>query len=169
MGRNSTAEHRFWTKVNKTDACWMWTGPNDGRYGQIALREQGRLRYIMAHRFSWQLHFGPIPTGLNVCHACDTPLCVNPSHLWLGTQRANMVDAVVKGRVAFGDRSPMKRPEVAIKVHSKTRGRHHSLEARAKISQAKKGKKLSRPVWNKGLKGWTNSGSFKNGHKSFGS
>jgi len=76
--------------------CWMWTASCD-RDGYGHLMVAGRLR--VAHRLSWELHRGPIPDGRQVCHTCDTPACVNPDHLFLGTQRDNMRDCVAKGRM----------------------------------------------------------------------
>ena len=76
--------------------CWLWTGgmQNMG-YGVIT---NGRGSKKLAHRFSWELHNGPIPEGLHVLHRCDTPLCVNPHHLFTGTAKDNIDDAVAKGR-----------------------------------------------------------------------
>lgn len=97
---------RFWSRVNKTRTCWLWTGTilSHG-YGQISLGHPstpGSKRW-RAHRFSWELHNGLVPAGMVVCHRCDTPACVNPAHLFLGSQKANMHDAIRKGRRnAFG-------------------------------------------------------------------
>lgn len=112
-----TTAQRFWGKVNKDSPvpahapwlgqCWLWTASRAsyGRYGQFGL--DGRAGgTIGAHRFSWQSEHGPIPDGLHVCHHCDTTLCVRPSHLFLGTQLANIHDAIDKGRMppsAFGN------------------------------------------------------------------
>jgi len=94
-GKDNPIEERFWSKMNKTDSCWLWTGPKFyNGYGEIR-KPKGNV--TGAHRISWELHFGPIPKGLFVCHKCDVKLCVNPDHLFLGTHRENMRDLVNKG------------------------------------------------------------------------
>jgi hypothetical protein len=94
-------EERFWREVGRgSDAeCWLWTGAKSGsmpgkQYGYF---NQGKVRYS-THRFSYQLHHGPIPAGMFVCHRCDTPSCVNPAHLFLGTPSDNMRDKYAKDR-----------------------------------------------------------------------
>lgn len=75
--------------------CWIWRwSRNQAGYGRIA--ENKRTHF--AHRLSYEIYVGEIPSGLYVCHECDTPSCVNPNHLWLGTARDNAVDRDKKGR-----------------------------------------------------------------------
>jgi hypothetical protein len=97
IGRRSP-EERFWSYVNRTESCWLWIGRwNANGYGML-LTPNGRVR---APQFSWELHSGrPVPDGLWVLHKCDTPACVNPEHLFLGTRSDNMKDAAAKGRLA---------------------------------------------------------------------
>lgn len=91
----------FWGRVNKTASCWLYTGgKKHNGYGLLNIK--GRM--IQAHRFSYELANGPIPEGQYVLHKCDTPACVNPGHLFLGTQTDNMVDKIAKGRVLRGER-----------------------------------------------------------------
>jgi hypothetical protein len=106
-----TTAQRFWPKVQKTDTCWLWTGTNNGSsndpsrkwpYGQLRDKVDGKWVRKQSHRISWELHNGPIPKGLWVLHRCDTTLCVNPDHLFLGTPKANTSDMVSKGRSKFG-------------------------------------------------------------------
>lgn len=86
---------RKWTP-EPFSGCWLWTASARNGYGSMA-GENGTTNRI-ASRISWELHRGPIPDGLDVLHQCDTPLCVNPDHLFLGTTTDNMEDAKRKGR-----------------------------------------------------------------------
>lgn len=101
---------RFWNKVDKTPGqgpngtCWLWLGGTTDRgYGFFSARYPSIK--IGAHKFAYLITRGVIPHKIIVCHECDTPRCVRPSHLFLGTYVDNMQDARSKGRMATGDRS----------------------------------------------------------------
>jgi hypothetical protein len=83
-------------------ACWLWTGAvtADG-YGHTTIEGKN----FRTHRLAWELANEPIPLGLSVCHHCDTPLCVRPDHLFIGTMADNQTDMVQKGRQAAGQRN----------------------------------------------------------------
>ncbi len=85
----------MWTRVKKTETCWLWTGPvNSTGYGSVIFdgHKTG------AHRASYEMAYGPFDKRLCVLHQCDTPRCVRPDHLWLGTRGDNMRDCAAKGR-----------------------------------------------------------------------
>lgn len=117
MGRKiEPLASKFWSKVNKLglDDCWNWFGrikPDHGGhpagYGLLYITDHNKGRMPngntrqtpkRAHRISWELHYGAIPENLLVLHKCDNRRCVNPNHLFLGTNNDNIQDMIKKGR-----------------------------------------------------------------------
>lgn len=95
--RNDIDSQLFWSKISITapDDCWEWQGTKDrGGYGRF----YGGGATRSAHRLSYELTYGKIPDKLLACHSCDNRACCNPSHIFLGTQKDNVMDAVKKGR-----------------------------------------------------------------------
>lgn len=90
---------RSFSKIQISEkGCWIWTGIKQGS-GKL----YGRVKHnVSAHRFFYEFYNGKIPQGMNVCHRCDDPTCCNPNHLFLGTQKENVHDAMSKGRLPRG-------------------------------------------------------------------
>lgn len=91
---------RFWSKVHKTEGCWLWTAATNGSgYGKFCLRKPWTMD---AHRVAYQIVYGPVGQAVVICHRCDVPSCVRPDHLFVGTHAINVQDMVTKGRHARG-------------------------------------------------------------------
>lgn len=102
-----TAEEtqRFWSKVHRQgpQGCWLWMGkPAGDGYGRIQITRNGVGRSHRAHRIAYLLTHGHLDRNKLVCHTCDDPMCVNPGHLFLGTEKDNMRDKMRKGRHRAG-------------------------------------------------------------------
>jgi hypothetical protein len=103
---------RFWSKVDKSSDCWLWTGYIGWYgYGGFGINKKEHWNMIGAHRMAWLLEYGEIPDGLHVCHHCDNPPCVKPTHLFVGTDGDNIRDASRKGHMK-GNRVTNRRGEL---------------------------------------------------------
>jgi DNA-binding CsgD family transcriptional regulator len=134
-----------YTVVDET-GCWQWTSATaEGRYGMLWFAD-GKSKY--AHRVSYELHIGPIPKGLVVCHRCDNGLCVNPDHLFAGTTKDNYDDMMSKGRGArqAGEWNPGSKLTLAqVDQIRKLKGGQRSQEEIAKQFDVSRG--TIRDIW----------------------
>jgi hypothetical protein len=94
-----TEKERFFHNVNKTPDCWLWIASKTKGYGVFPNK---LIRSRLAHRYSFRIAFGFLDENLLVLHKCDTPACVNPAHLFLGTHQDNATDKISKGRGKTG-------------------------------------------------------------------
>lgn len=134
---------RFWTKANLTaniKLCWNWTRSKSRTgYGFFSFCD----RMIVAHRISYYFYYGVDPKELKVCHSCDNPSCVNPNHLFLGTQADNVLDCAKKGRIVgpgigeLNRESKLKEQEVLEirNLYSKGGESHRTLGRKFNVSR----------------------------------
>jgi hypothetical protein len=109
----------------------LWRGRlNEKNYGVLDGEGRGSSA-VLAHRASYTLNIGPIPAGMFVCHSCDNPSCVNPAHLWLGTNTDNIEDMVSKDRHQHGDGHYQAKLTAAQVVEIRYRHAHESVSQRA--------------------------------------
>lgn len=126
-----TMRERFYERVvvSDEDSCWLWVGAYNGDYGRMP---RGRGRGFGAHRASYLIHHGEIPNGMEVCHSCDNPSCVNPYHLFAGTHADNMRDMKEKGKRRGVLQARAKLTDADIPVIWRMRAEGHKQEDIAK-------------------------------------
>lgn len=122
--------------VREVDECWEWMGErrkSKWNYGKFYVKDG---HYVMAHRFGYEIANGPIPEGLLACHKCDNPPCVNPNHIFLGTDQDNTTDKIKKGRILTGrgerHRSHILTEELVRKIRMDYKGEFGQITSIAK-------------------------------------
>jgi len=108
------SKESFFKKIilDSRSGCFLWTGKRD-RKGYGRTYYHGEIR---AHRIAWILNYGQIPNGLHVLHKCDNPSCVNPKHLYLGTNKDNVWDKVNRGRLVIPDNKGESNGQAILKL-----------------------------------------------------
>jgi hypothetical protein len=126
MTRQKPYSERFEDCISPepNSGCWLWNGagvPN--KWGYCRIKSDGK-KLQMVHRVAYEFHRGPIPAGLFVCHRCDVPICVNPDHLFLGTNADNVADKVRKERQVRGVKSSKAKlsPEQVLEIRASIAG-----------------------------------------------
>jgi hypothetical protein len=136
----------FWSRVEKTESCWLWRGPvNRKGYGFVSRRHYGES---LAHRYSWLVYKGPVPLGLCVLHRCDIAACVNPDHLFLGTKADNNTDLYAKRRFAIGEKNGQSKltREMVAQIRE-AQGTQRSIAEKFGISQSGVSRIKNLQVW----------------------
>lgn len=154
--RDIIAPIRFLQKADvkgfDAEKCWEWRGlVNSNGYGRFVVDNQHRLAHRMAHEY----FIGPVPQGKVVCHACDNRLCVNPHHLWVGTQSDNLKDAAQKGRMfrpnTNGERNGNRKlsADDVRNIRAMFAGgqRRYKIAERYGVSPSTVGEIISRKIW----------------------
>lgn len=114
--RTDSLKNRFESKIEKTSSCWLWKGAlTRGGYGHIRYKRKDGWCMLRSNRAAWIIYNGEIPKNKHVCHTCDNVLCVNPEHLWLGSNLDNTKDKCSKGRHNWGIKSKINK-EIAAKI-----------------------------------------------------
>jgi len=149
----SRLEHRFWTKCDVGEGgCWNWSAARDRKgYGKVGLQH----KTIGAHRVAWIIANGDIPSGLQVCHHCDNPACINPAHLFVGTGRDNSQDMVKKGRArppclsgAMNGRAKLTAEDVArIRARGASGGSYRAIAQEFSVSKSLVAQILRGTIW----------------------
>ena len=139
---------------DEPDKCWLWVGATIAAGYAVLGTDAGSVR---GHRLMWTIVNGPIPNGLEVCHKCDVPRCLNPRHLFLGTHAENMADAKAKGRMhnwSHYTNMPPQKPKISIARIAEMRELHRrhvltyrQLAAKFRISISQVENIVTRRSW----------------------
>lgn len=138
MSAKKIVEDRYIPEPNS--GCWLWVGTTSRKYGSAWYKNKS----IRAHRLSYQAFKGEIPKGMFVCHSCDTCMCVNPDHLFLGTHQDNMTDMKRKGRAASGPKNgALLHPETRCRGERVWKAKLQEEEVRIIKAQLREGRQLA--------------------------
>jgi len=148
--RGSPFEDRYIPEPNS--GCWIWLGATNNKgYGVLSRKINDKWKVVLATRFSYERRHGAVQSGLCALHKCDTPICVNPDHLFMGTKHDNTHDAIKKGRMHHGERSgpaKLKREQILeIRSELVKGATHSSLAVRFHVDRSHISRIASRQYW----------------------